>query len=127
MGKFGHIKGKNIITHGPIPYEKLPVPIGAVDVMVIPYKVTPFTEVMYTPYKLVDFMACNSTIVCTDVGEMKKLLPKELVCRPNDKEALKKAILKALKHRKVNHRKTLVEQGLTWEKLGEKLNRIISD
>ncbi|MBS3132693.1 glycosyltransferase [Candidatus Woesearchaeota archaeon] len=127
MGKFSHIKGKNIITHGPIPYEKLPYPIGAMDVMVIPYRVTPFTEVMYTPYKLVDFMACNKTIVCTDVGEMKKLLPKELVCNPEDKEALKKAILKALSYRKINHRKTLEEKGLTWEKLGKKLNWIISE
>src|SRR3989338_7485752 len=127
MGRFEHVKGKNIITHGPVPYDELPGIIGAMDVMVIPYKVTPFTEAMYTPYKLVDFMACNKTIVCTDVGEMKKLLPKELVCNPEDKEALKKAILKALSYRKINHRKTLEEKGLTWEKLGKKLNWIISE
>ncbi len=127
MGKFGHVKGRNIITHEPVPYEKLPYAIGAVDVMVIPYKVTPFTEVMYTPYKLVEFMACNKTIVCTDVGEMKNLLPKDLVCKPGDREGLKNAILKAIKHRKVNHRKTLEEKGLTWERLGERLNRIVTE
>lgn len=127
MGKFGHVKGKNILTHEPIPYERLPYAIGAVDVMAIPYKVTPFTEVMYTPYKLVEFMACNKTIVCTDVGEMKKLLPKELVCKPGDREGLKKAILNAIKRRKVDHRKTLEEKGLTWEKLGKQLNRILAE
>ena len=127
MGRFEHVKGKNIITHGPVPYDELPGIIGAMDVMVIPYKVTPFTEAMYTPYKLVDFMACNKTIVCTDVGEMKRLLPKELVCNPNDREGLKNAIVRAIRHKRTNHRKTLLENGLTWEMLGRKLNRIISE
>ncbi|MBI2664911.1 glycosyltransferase [Candidatus Woesearchaeota archaeon] len=126
MGNFSDVRGKNIITHKPIPYEELPYIINALDVMVIPYKVTPFTEAMYTPYKLMDFMACNKKIVCTDVGEMKKLLPKEFVCPPSNREALKKTILKAIKHPDVNHRKTLIEKGLTWEMLGKKLDRIIT-
>jgi len=129
IGNFSHIKGKNIITLQPIPYAQLPYAIGAVDVLVIPYTVTPFTEIMYATYKLVEFMACNKPIVCTDVGEMKKLLTStpDLVAIPGDDESLKKALVKALTYKKVNYRKTLNEKGLTWPKLGYKLNEILKE
>ncbi|MBI2549633.1 glycosyltransferase [Candidatus Woesearchaeota archaeon] len=127
VGKFDHVKQDGVITLKPMPYDELRYAICATDALVIPYQSTPFTEVAYAPYKLVEFMACNRPIVCTDVGEMKKLLitTPDLVCKPMDKEGLKKAVINALKYKSVNYRKTLAEKGLTWEKLGEKLNRIL--
>lgn len=129
VGKFDNVKKNGIITLKPMPYNELRYAICATDALVIPYQSTPFTEVMYTPYKLVEFMACNRPIVCTDVGEMKKLLTAapELVCKPNDKEGLKKAVLKAISYKSINYRKTLAEKGLTWEMLGEKLNTILQE
>lgn len=80
---------------------------------------------MYAPYKLVDYMALNKPIVCTDVGEMRKMLKghEQLVCRPNDAEDMAQKIMAALKTKKANYRERLKE--FTWERLGEKLNDAI--
>jgi teichuronic acid biosynthesis glycosyltransferase TuaC len=118
VGNFQGITGEGITALKPMPYKELPKAVCAADVLTVPYEKTPFTEVMYAPYKLVEFMACNRPIVCSDVGEMGKLVPVS-------KGPLEKAIKKALASGKVDYRKSLVEKGLTWKQLGQKLGAAI--
>ena len=115
---------EKIIVVGSMPYEKLLYYLNASDVLVVAYESNEFTKVMYAPYKLIDYMALNKPIVCTDVGEMRKMLGDDrLICRPHDTEDMAKKIAAALKIKRVEHRKKLSR--FTWQKLGEKLDNAI--
>ncbi len=114
-----------IIVLGSMPYEKLLYCLNASDAFVIAYEENEFTKVMYTPYKLMDYMALNKPIVCTDVGEMRRMLKghEQLICKPNDTEDMAAKIAAALRVGKVNYRKMLAD--FTWQRLGRKLNTAI--
>ena len=108
-----------------VPYERLLYYLNASDVLVVAYEKNEFTKVMYTPYKLMDYMALNKPIVCTDVGDMKKMLAgyEQLICRPNDSDDMAGKLLVALKTKKVNYRSKLND--FTWERLGARLDTAI--
>ncbi|MBI2140893.1 glycosyltransferase [Candidatus Woesearchaeota archaeon] len=117
--------GGRIITVASVPYKALLYYLNASDVLVVAYEDNEFTRVMYTPYKLMDYMALDKPIVCTDVGEMRKVLKgyEQLICRPNDAGDMATKIEAALGMEKVNYRKMLAD--FTWQSLGKKLNTAI--
>lgn len=115
------LHGKNKIFKGSIPQKDVVVAINASDVLVMPYPNNKFTRVMFAPYKIVEYMACNRPIVITDVGEMSNLLKdSRFVAKAGDKEDLKNKIKAALKVKKVNYRPRVME--FSWKSLAKKLD-----
>ncbi len=117
--------GGRIATVASMPYEALLRYLNASDVLVVSYEDNEFTKVMYTPYKLMDYMALDKPIVCTDVGEMRKVLKghEQLICKPNDAGDMAAKIVAALGMRQASYRKTLAD--FTWQRLGQRLNTAI--
>ena len=115
-----------IIYLGSLPQDKVAYAINASDVLVIPYPKNKFTEVMFAPYKIVEFMACNKPIVVTDAGEMHKhIMDRKMIAKAGDTEDLKEKIKYALKLRKVDSRKAAME--FEWENLARKLDKAIKE
>ncbi len=122
--RYGSTADKSIIVIGQMPYKDLIYYLNASDVLAIAYEKNEFTKVMYTPYKLMDYMALNKPIVCTDIGDMKKMLgDSKLACRPGDANDMARKIVAALKTRKTNTRSMLKD--FTWKNLGKKLDQAI--
>ncbi len=116
--------GGKIIVVDAMPYERLLYYLNASDVLTIAYESNEFTKAMFTPYKLMDYMAVEKPIVCSDVGEMRKMLGDDrLICKPGDASDMAEKISIALKMKKASHRTRLKE--FTWQKLGEKLEKAI--
>jgi glycosyltransferase involved in cell wall biosynthesis len=72
-----------------------------------------------------DYMALDKPIVCTDVGEMRKVLKgyEQLICKPGNAEDMAAKIEAALSIKKANYRERLAD--FTWQSLGQKLNTAI--
>lgn len=127
-GRIGTIVRENfdlgkegMIYLGSLPQEKVVYAINASDVLVIPYPKNKFTEVMFAPYKLVEFLACNRPVVVTDAGEMHRhIKDKNLVAKAGDAEDLKEKIKYALKLEKVNSRKAAMK--FEWRNIARKVD-----
>ena len=99
--------------------------MNAADVGVIPNPVNEFSKYCY-PYKMAEYMACGLQIVSTDVGDAGRLLSKYpgSICKPDDEKDMADKIIGKLKlTKKVNYDKVL--KNLTWENLGNKLDKIL--
>ncbi len=114
----------NIIALDSMPYKKLMVALSASDVMVLPYTKTRFTQYMLTPYKLPEYMVFNRPIVCSNVGEFKKMLKetRDLVFNPGDHDDFIEKLKKALYYnKKIDYSQEL--KNYTWENIAKKLNK----
>lgn len=110
-----------IIYLGSLPQKEVVYAINAADVLVLPYPKNSFTEVMYAPYKLVEYMACNKPVVITDAGEMNKNVKnKKMIAKAGSVNDLKEKIKYALKLKKVNSRADSLK--FSWENIASKLN-----
>jgi glycosyltransferase involved in cell wall biosynthesis len=70
---------------GSRPQADVPFVIAAADLLVMPYPRNKFTEVMESPYKLMEYYACDRPVVLTDVGTMGRYSPDPaLVARAED-------------------------------------------
>jgi|GEM_PF-2113413 glycosyltransferase involved in cell wall biosynthesis len=117
---------EGMIYLGSLPQEKVAYAINASDVLVIPYPKNKFTEVMFAPYKLVEFMACNRPVVVTDAGEMHRhIKDKRMVAKAGDAEDLKEKIKYALKLKKVNSRNAAMK--FEWKNIAGKLDEAIKE
>lgn len=117
---------KNVIYLGSLSQKDVVYAINASDVLVIPYPRNLFTDFMFAPYKLVEFMACNRPVVVTDAGEMHKhIKDKNLVAKAGDIEDLKEKIRYALKIGKVNSRKAAME--FDWRNIARKLDMALKE
>ena len=117
---------KGTIYLGSLPQKKVVYAINASDVLVIPYPKNIFTEVMFAPYKIVEFMACNKPIVITDAGEMRRhIKDKEMIANAGDIEDLKEKIKYALKFENVNSRKAAMK--FDWKNIARKLDEAIKE
>jgi glycosyltransferase involved in cell wall biosynthesis len=94
--------------------------INAVDVAVVPNKEDAFTLYCF-PYKVVEYMACNTPIVATDVGDVGRILSsfKGSLCKPDDKESMKAAIKRQLGKGSIKYRKAVGKN--TWDSIAKDL------
>ena len=131
VGRIGTVYKENfefnregIIYLGSVPQKDVVLAINSSDVLVVPYPKNIFTEVMFAPYKLVEFMACNRPIVITDAGEMHKhFKDKSLVAKAGNIEDLKEKIKYALKLKKLNLRGKAME--FDWKNIAAELDKAI--
>ena len=99
--------------------------INAADVVVLPNPVNEFTRYCF-PYKMLEYMACNTPIVATNVGAVGELLKNYggCLCEPDNSMNLAEKIRDKLKNiEDVDYRKDL--ERYSWIRIGKKLNEII--
>ena len=133
VGRIGTVVKENfdlgregMIYLGSLPQKKVAYAINASDVLVIPYPKNKFTEVMFAPYKLVEFMACNKPVVVTDAGEMHRhIKDKRMVAKAGDIEDLKEKMRYALNLKEVNSRKAAMK--FDWKNIARKLDKAIKE
>lgn len=131
VGRIGTVVRENfdlgkegMIYLGSLPQNKVAYAINASDVLVIPYPKNKFTEVMFAPYKLVEFLACNRPVVVTDAGEMyKHIKDRRMVAKAGNIEDLKEKIKYALNLKKVNSRNAAMK--FEWRNIAGKLDGAI--
>jgi len=115
---------KGLIYLGSLPQKEIVFAINASDVIVIPYPKNKFTEVMFAPYKIMEFMACNRPLVITDAGEMyKHMKDKKVIAKAGSIEDLKEKIKYALKLGKVKSRNKALE--FDWKSIASRLDASI--
>jgi len=115
---------EGIIYLGSLPQKEVVFAINASDILIIPYPKNMFTEVMFAPYKLVEFMACNKPVVVTDAGEMHRHIKnKKMIAKAGSVKDLKEKIKYALKINKVNSRKKALL--FDWKNIAKKLDEAI--
>ncbi len=99
--------------------------INAADVVVIPNSDNSFTRYCF-PYKCVEYMACNTPIVATDVGDVGRMLegfPGSL-CRPDDVEDMVEKIAKKLRNpKKADYRSKVIQK--SWLRIANMLDNVI--
>ena len=121
MYKHFDLEQKNLIYLGPLDQKDVVTVINACDVAVIPSRINAFSKYCF-PYKCVEYMACNVPIVATAVGDVKRLLDKDSLCKVETKDMIKK-IKEQWGNRKINYRKKLKEY--SWENLAKKMDQVI--
>ncbi len=106
---------------GSLPQNKVAMLINAADVCVVPNRENDFTKYCF-PYKVVEYMACNTPIVATRLGDVEFILGnyKGSLCNPDDKNDMVKKIKAQISKGKINYRKNLKES--TWGRIALKLN-----
>lgn len=120
------------INQAGILYKELPqrkdvaIAINAADVAVVPNPENEATKYVI-PYKLLEYMACGTSVVATAVGDEKELLKDhpEVLAQPGNPGDLALKITAAIgsgagRRGKTGYAKLLAEY--TWEKLARKLN-----
>tara|TARA_Y100000310_G_scaffold247803_1_gene253536 strand:- start:25427 stop:26527 length:1101 start_codon:yes stop_codon:yes gene_type:complete len=117
---------KGLIYLGSLSQKNVSFAINASDLMVIPYPKNKFTEVMFSPYKIMEFMACDKPLVITDAGEMYRHIDdKKMIAKAGNIEDLKEKIRYALKLKKVNSRKTAMK--FDWKNIASRLDKAIRE
>ncbi len=116
------IRYKDLIRKEFPTQQGVAVAINAADVAVIPNRENAFTKYCF-PYKCVEYMACAVPIVATRVGDVKKMLNDDSLCKPNDSYDLAEKIRAQLKSGKAVYRKDV--RDYTWGKIAAKLDNIL--
>ena len=113
------------IIHLSLSQEKVAKLINAADVAVVPNRDDEFTRYCF-PYKVVEYMACNTPIVATNLGDVGLLLKgfKDSLCKPDDEDDMCKKIKIQLKKGKIDYRKRLKD--FTWDSIAYKFHNILT-
>lgn len=100
--------------------------INAADVAVVPNPENAFTKYCF-PYKVVEYMACNTPIVATNVGDVGIFLrnSKQSLCRQNDKKDMMEKIKMQLNNKEDNYRAAAMKN--SWNNIALKLDKILKD
>ena len=131
VGRVKKIKGEKIdINYKDIIRKQFPtqegvaIALNAADVAVIPNRVNAFTKYCF-PYKGVEYMACNTPIVATAVGDVANILKdyKNSLCRPDDVYDLAEKIKLQLSSDKIDYGESIKDK--TWDKIAFKLDKIL--
>jgi teichuronic acid biosynthesis glycosyltransferase TuaC len=103
--------------------EDVVMGINAANVAVLPQPENEMSRYSF-PYKLMEYMACNTPVVATAIGDVKEVLKDhpESLADSNSADHLAGKIIGALTLRK-NVKYNNIVKGYTWKKLGEKLDR----
>ena len=118
-----NLDGKNIIWLKELDQKGVADLINATDVAVVPNTTNNFTKYCF-PYKIIEYMACNSKIVSTNVGDIGNILQKDSLCKPgNVNDLVEKIKLKLNSTKKTNYRK--IARRYSWHNIAKKLDKII--
>lgn len=114
------------IIHLSLNQENVAKLINAADIAVVPNKDDDFTRYCF-PYKVIEYMACNTPIVATRLGDVELLLKefKGSLCNPDDEKDMHDKIEMQLKKGKINYRKKL--KNFTWDRIALKLDKILKE
>jgi len=114
-------KHRNLIFLGSGDQKKVAMLINAADVAVVPNPDNDFTRYCF-PYKIVEYMACKTPVVATDVGDVKLLLEKHKwsLCRFSPGDMADK-IIRNLNKGKVDYK---IEE-YSWKNIAKRLDKII--
>ena len=114
------------IIHLTLNQEKVAKLINAADVTIVPNRDDEFTRYCF-PYKVVEYMACNTPIVATKLGDVELMLKgyKDSLCMPDNEEDMYKKIKIQLKKGKINYRKNIKNN--TWDSIARKLDMILRE
>jgi glycosyltransferase involved in cell wall biosynthesis len=116
---------------GPQPYEKVPIYLGAADILLFPMDDTIFEKARF-PTRLGDYLAAGKPIVASAVGEVKRVLEQEkagLLANPNDVHSFAEKVSSLLNDKALqvilgkNARRAAVER-YSWERIIDKLEAI---
>lgn len=112
------------IIHLSLNQEKVAKLINASDVAIVPNKDDEFTRYCF-PYKVIEYMACNTPIVATRLGDVEILLKefKGSLCEPDDEKDMHDKIKIQIGKNKINYRKKLNE--FAWDRIALKLEKIL--
>lgn len=118
------IRQKNIIFREFPKRKDIVLAINSADAAVIPNTKNEFSKYCF-PYKLAEYMACNVSIVATDIGDVSLMLKKYpgSLCRPDAYDMATKIIGKLKEYKRVDYAKEL--KVLDWKDLSMKLSNII--
>lgn len=112
------------IIHLSLNQERVAKLINAADVAVVPNRDDEFTRYCF-PYKVIEYMACNTPIVATRLGDVEILLKefKGSLCNPDDEKGMHDKIKMQLRKGKINYRKKLKD--FAWDRIALKLDKIL--
>lgn len=119
-----NLKYPNVIYMGSLTQQKVAKLINAADVVVYPNTENNFSKYCF-PYKIVEYMACNTPIVATNVGDISIVLSrhKESLCEPQNIRQMANRIMAQLNRKKINYRKDIKDY--SWDKIASKLHNFI--
>mgnify|MGYP001608492627 CR=1 FL=1 len=120
------LKQEGIIYLNSLTQDNVVKLINAADVAVVPNREDEFTKYCF-PYKVLEYMACNTPIVATKLGDVGILLKgfKDSLCKPDDEKDMCKKIKIQLKKGRINYRKKLKNN--TWSNVAAKLDKILRE
>ncbi len=108
---------------GPIPYEQLPQAMRAMDVMIVPHLVTPFTESL-NPLKLWEYLASGKPIISTPVAGFRDY--SKLIHLASSVEEFYQSMLQALAEPPdLRSRRQAAVAGHSWGARLEQIDRIL--
>ncbi len=114
-------KHRNLIFLGSGDQKKVAMLINAADVAVVPNPDNDFTRYCF-PYKIVEYMACKTRVVATDVGDVKLLLEKYKwsLCKFSPDDMADK-IVRNLNKGNADYK----IEGYSWKNIAKRLDNII--
>jgi glycosyltransferase involved in cell wall biosynthesis len=119
------LEARGVRFLGSRPQTEVPIVIAAADLLVMPYPRNKFTEVMESPYKLMEYYACDRPVVLTDVGTMARYSPDPaLVASADSNEDIKAKIRYGLELS--SWRSRAVAEPFGWHALSRQLEREIA-
>ena len=99
---------KYVRFHGFIPYEKLPHYIAGMDVCLIPFKISPVSEVAL-PNKFFEYTACGKPILSTPLPDLLKINPGNISFY-STVEDFKNQVIKIYEKRDAKEQKKLIKR-----------------
>lgn len=104
----------NVVFTGEVPYEKLPFYLYAMDVCLLPFKVTPLT-LATNPVKVYEYLSAGKPIVSVELPELKQFGDTLYVADTHEKflSSIDQALLEEMDAALIDQRKTFASQH-TW-------------
>lgn len=65
-----------IVPFGPVPFQRLPIYLGACNAFILPLRGTVFNRTRW-PNKLGDYLAAGRPVLCSDVGDVARIVQEE--------------------------------------------------
>jgi glycosyltransferase involved in cell wall biosynthesis len=115
---------------GMVPYSQVPKYISAMDVCLIPFKVNAISA-NALPLKLFEYMACEKTVISTDLPGIKNVASDKVMYATTEKE-YKEKIAELYKNEELRHEmgksgREFVEENYNWERIVKKLEILLEE